>query len=249
MELRGATALVTGGNGGLGTGSPRAGEGRRACRGHVRPEPGPGGGRRPRAGIELSGQRRGVRLRHHRRRCSREGGRRGDAAFRRSRHPRQRRRLQQGDPVRRSRQSNDRGVGQDHRGQPDRAYAPDQGGGSRHEGAGTRPRRQHLVGVGDRADRLVDRLCGVEGGADPPDALHGGGHGARDIGQLRGAGPARGHPCHRQSPPWQIENSAATSLLKKPADKDDCADMVVAMCRTDTMTGQTVVINSGRYFH
>jgi 3-oxoacyl-[acyl-carrier protein] reductase len=48
--------------------------------------------------------------------------------------------------------------------------------------------------------------------------------------------------------PEQIHNSAATSLLKKPADKDDCADMVVAMCRTDTMTGQTVVIDSGRYF-
>jgi 3-oxoacyl-[acyl-carrier protein] reductase len=47
----------------------------------------------------------------------------------------------------------------------------------------------------------------------------------------------------------QIENSAATSLLKKPADKDDCAEMVVAMCRTETMTGQTVVIDSGRYFH
>ena len=47
----------------------------------------------------------------------------------------------------------------------------------------------------------------------------------------------------------QIENSAATSLLKKPADKDDCADMVVTMCHTDTMTGQTVVIDSGRYFH
>jgi 3-oxoacyl-[acyl-carrier protein] reductase len=48
--------------------------------------------------------------------------------------------------------------------------------------------------------------------------------------------------------PEQIENSAATSLLKKPADKDDCAGMVVAMCRTETMTGQTVVIDSGRYF-
>jgi 3-oxoacyl-[acyl-carrier protein] reductase len=47
----------------------------------------------------------------------------------------------------------------------------------------------------------------------------------------------------------QIENSAATSLLKKPADKDDCADMVVTMCRTDTMTGQTIAIDSGRYFH
>jgi 3-oxoacyl-[acyl-carrier protein] reductase len=49
--------------------------------------------------------------------------------------------------------------------------------------------------------------------------------------------------------PEQIERSASTSLLKRPADKDDCADMVVAMCRTETMTGQTVVIDSGRFFH
>jgi 3-oxoacyl-[acyl-carrier protein] reductase len=49
--------------------------------------------------------------------------------------------------------------------------------------------------------------------------------------------------------PEQIERSATTSLLKKPADKDDCADMVITMCRTETMTGQTVVIDSGRYFH
>ena len=49
--------------------------------------------------------------------------------------------------------------------------------------------------------------------------------------------------------PEQIHNSASTSLLKKPADKDDCADMVVTMCRTETMTGQTIVIDSGRYFH
>ena len=47
----------------------------------------------------------------------------------------------------------------------------------------------------------------------------------------------------------QIENSAATSLLKKPADKEDCAAMAVTMCRTDTMTGQTIAIDSGRYFH
>jgi 3-oxoacyl-[acyl-carrier protein] reductase len=47
----------------------------------------------------------------------------------------------------------------------------------------------------------------------------------------------------------QVERSAAASLLKKPADKDDCADMVVTMCRTGTMTGQTVVIDSGRIFH
>jgi len=46
-----------------------------------------------------------------------------------------------------------------------------------------------------------------------------------------------------------IERSAALSLLKKAADKDDCADMVVTMCRTDTMTGQTIVIDAGRVFH
>jgi 3-oxoacyl-[acyl-carrier protein] reductase len=49
--------------------------------------------------------------------------------------------------------------------------------------------------------------------------------------------------------PEQIERSSAGSLLKRAADKDDCAEMVVAMCRTETMTGQTVVIDSGRVFH
>jgi len=49
--------------------------------------------------------------------------------------------------------------------------------------------------------------------------------------------------------PEQVERSAAGSLLKRAADKDDCADMVVTMCRTETMTGQTVVIDAGRVFH
>ena len=49
--------------------------------------------------------------------------------------------------------------------------------------------------------------------------------------------------------PEQVERSASTSLLKKAADKDDCADMVVTMCRTETMTGQTIVIDAGRVFH
>ena len=49
--------------------------------------------------------------------------------------------------------------------------------------------------------------------------------------------------------PEQIERSSAASLLKKPADKDDCADLVVLMSETETMTGQTVVVDSGRVFH
>jgi len=49
--------------------------------------------------------------------------------------------------------------------------------------------------------------------------------------------------------PEQVERAASGALLKKAADKDDCADMVVAMCRSETMTGQTVVIDAGRTFH
>jgi 3-oxoacyl-[acyl-carrier protein] reductase len=49
--------------------------------------------------------------------------------------------------------------------------------------------------------------------------------------------------------PEQIERSAAGALLKRAADKDDCADMVVTMCRTETMTGQTIVIDAGRIFN
>jgi ketoreductase RED2 len=47
----------------------------------------------------------------------------------------------------------------------------------------------------------------------------------------------------------QIERSASGAVLKRAADKDDCADMVVTMCRSNTMTGQTTVIDAGRVFH
>lgn len=39
------------------------------------------------------------------------------------------------------------------------------------------------------------------------------------------------------------------AVLKKAADKDDIADQVVTFCKTDTTTGQTIVIDAGRLFH
>src|SRR5438046_918398 len=62
-------------------------------------------------------------------------------------------------------------------------------------------------------------------------------------------GPLEGTRATANLRPGQDERSATTSLLKEPADEDDCAEMVVTMCRTDTMTGQTVVIDAGRIFH
>jgi 3-oxoacyl-[acyl-carrier protein] reductase len=142
------------------------------------------------------------------------------------------------------------GLGQDHGHQPDGADAPDQGGSPVMKAQGTRPHRQHRFGRRAQPDRLLHRLCRVEGGAYSSDEVHGGGAGARDARQLRGAGSAGGHAARqpicgpsRSSAPHQAR------CLKKAADKDDCADMVVAMCRTETMTGQTVVIDSGRIFH
>jgi 3-oxoacyl-[acyl-carrier protein] reductase len=49
--------------------------------------------------------------------------------------------------------------------------------------------------------------------------------------------------------PEAVEAGRKGALLGKAADKDDCADQVVTMCRTNTMTGQTLVIDAGRTFH
>lgn len=49
--------------------------------------------------------------------------------------------------------------------------------------------------------------------------------------------------------PAYQERARTGSLLKRAADKDDVADQVVALCRTDSITGQTLVIDSGRFFH
>lgn len=49
--------------------------------------------------------------------------------------------------------------------------------------------------------------------------------------------------------PEQVEAGRKQSRLGRAADKDDVADQVVTMCRTNTMTGQTLVIDSGRTFH
>jgi len=39
------------------------------------------------------------------------------------------------------------------------------------------------------------------------------------------------------------------AILKRAADKDDVANQVVALCQTDSITGQTLVIDAGRFFH
>jgi 3-oxoacyl-[acyl-carrier protein] reductase len=43
--------------------------------------------------------------------------------------------------------------------------------------------------------------------------------------------------------------AAEAALLKRAADKDDVASQVVALCQTDSITGQTLVIDAGRFFH
>ena len=39
------------------------------------------------------------------------------------------------------------------------------------------------------------------------------------------------------------------ALLKRSADKDDIAQIVVDFCRTDSITGQTLVVDAGRVFN
>jgi 3-oxoacyl-[acyl-carrier protein] reductase len=50
------------------------------------------------------------------------------------------------------------------------------------------------------------------------------------------------------APAYQ-EQARVGSILKRAADKDDVAAQVVAMCRTESITGQTLVVDAGRVFH
>ena len=49
--------------------------------------------------------------------------------------------------------------------------------------------------------------------------------------------------------PVYREKAQASTLLGIPADKDDVADQVVSLCTSDTITGQTLIVDSGRVFH
>ena len=39
------------------------------------------------------------------------------------------------------------------------------------------------------------------------------------------------------------------AILKRAADKDDVANQVLSLCQTDSITGQTIVVDAGRFFH
>jgi 3-oxoacyl-[acyl-carrier protein] reductase len=45
------------------------------------------------------------------------------------------------------------------------------------------------------------------------------------------------------------EQARLGAVLQRAADKDDIAEQVVTFCKTDTTTGQTLVIDGGRLFH
>jgi len=48
--------------------------------------------------------------------------------------------------------------------------------------------------------------------------------------------------------PVHIENARNTALLKRAVDKDDAAAAVVMFCKNDSITGQTLIVDSGRVF-
>ncbi len=49
--------------------------------------------------------------------------------------------------------------------------------------------------------------------------------------------------------PVAVEKTIQTSALQKPADLDDVARQVVEFCRSDSTTGQVLVIDSGVTYH
>jgi 3-oxoacyl-[acyl-carrier protein] reductase len=49
--------------------------------------------------------------------------------------------------------------------------------------------------------------------------------------------------------PAQRERGRAESVLRRTVDKDDVAEQVVTLARSDSTTGQNVIVDAGRFFH
>jgi 3-oxoacyl-[acyl-carrier protein] reductase len=49
--------------------------------------------------------------------------------------------------------------------------------------------------------------------------------------------------------PAYVERGMQAAALKRAADRDDVANQIVTFARTDSTTGQTVCIDAGRYYH
>jgi 3-oxoacyl-[acyl-carrier protein] reductase len=49
--------------------------------------------------------------------------------------------------------------------------------------------------------------------------------------------------------PEQVRRSTEQAVLRRAVEKDDVADQVVTLARSDSTTGQNVVIDAGRFFH
>jgi 3-oxoacyl-[acyl-carrier protein] reductase len=49
--------------------------------------------------------------------------------------------------------------------------------------------------------------------------------------------------------PDQVRRSTEQAVLRRAVDKDDVAEQVVTLARSDSTTGQNVVIDAGRFFH
>jgi len=49
--------------------------------------------------------------------------------------------------------------------------------------------------------------------------------------------------------PEQVQRARDEAVLRRTVDKDDVAEQVVTLARSDSTTGQNVIIDAGRFFH
>jgi len=243
MDLKGAVALVTAAMAGWGSASATRWR-RRACTSpSCMPEP-IRRGRCPRPDNELPDQRRRVRLRHHGWRGRGKTDRRRDQTLRPPRHFGERRRLQNKAIPFTDLDNLTLEVWTRSGRQPDgadrltKAVAPIM----KAQGRGRVVNISSVAGLGPQGSSIAYAVS--KAGLIHLTRVHGGGDGPETLVNCVAPGLLEGTRATANLRPEMIERSAAGSLLKKAADKDDCADMVVTMCRTETMTGQTVVIDS-----
>ena len=139
-------------------------------------------------------------------------------------------------------------LGSSHEHEPSRPVPRDSSRDSSPQATGSGPRREHLrrPGVGSGRKHRPGR---IEGGPDPSHALSRGRACALHYRQLHRAGAHGGHANVRAGPAARVAASKEQAALKRTTKLEDVARQVVIFCRSDSVTGQTQVIDAGTVLH
>ena len=131
----------------------------------------------------------------------------------------------------------------------DLALSMRQSGRADHETAAARPHRQHHLDRRTGAAGQQHRVRGLQGGLIHLTRCLAVALGPEIAVNAVAPGTMMGTRMTSRLDPALVERTTKNAALQKPVERDDVARQVVEFCRSDSTTGQVLVLDSGVVYH